>query len=312
MRASPTSCLVLGGGGFLGTNLCRRLLLRGWRTGGFGLHCRFRADMPGLAWHAGDFRDQAALAAALPGYDVVFHLVHTTVPYSANLDVERDLAENVTPSLKLLDLCRDLGVKRVVFISSGGTVYGAAAQVPTPESAPTNPLTAYAVTKLAIEKYLALYENLYRLDYRVLRLANPFGPYQVPSKGQGVIGALLASARKGEPMPVWGDGSVVRDYVFVDDVIDAMEAAIVDQSGERIFNIGSGEGRSLREVIAAVEQAMGQPIAVRMSAGRPLDVPRSVLDSARARAVLGWTPKTSFADGLQRTVAWWRTGAGDN
>jgi len=303
--------MVLGGGGFLGTNLSRRLLARGLRTGAFGLRCPFRADLPGLAWHAGDFRDPAALAAALPGYEIVFHLIHTTVPFSANLDAGRDLTENVAPSLRLLDLCRDLGGRRVVFISSGGTVYGAATQLPTPESAPTNPLTAYAVSKLTIEKYLALYENLHGLDYRVLRLPNPFGPYQVPTKGQGVIGALISSARKGEPMTIWGDGSVVRDYIFVDDVVDAMEAAMADASGERVFNIGSGQGRSLREVIDSVERLMGRRIDVRMTAARPLDVPKSVLDAARAEKTLGWRPKTGFEDGVRRTIAWWDSGAAE-
>src|SRR5205814_1087955 len=171
-------------------------------------HCPFRRDMDGLEWHQGDFRDEPALTAALSGFEIIFHLVHTTIPQSANLDIEKDLAENVTPSLKLLDISRTLGVRRVVFISSGGTVYGAAKEFPTPENAPTNPLTAYAVSKLAIEKYLAFYENLHRLDFRVLRLANPFGPFQVPTKGQGVIAALISRALEGAPMEIWGDGSV--------------------------------------------------------------------------------------------------------
>src|SRR5436190_17711521 len=100
--------------------------------------------MDGIEWHQGDFRDEAALTAAVSGFEIVFHLVHTTIPHSVNQDIEKDLGENVTPSLKLLDISRAVGVRRIVFISSGGTVYGAATELPTPESAPTNPLTAYA------------------------------------------------------------------------------------------------------------------------------------------------------------------------
>ena len=300
--------MVVGGGGFLGTNLCLRLLSRGGRVGAFGLRCPFRDKMPGLEWHTGDFRDDKALAGALNGFEIVFHLVHTTIPYSANLDIEKDLAENVTPSLKLLDMSRGLGVKRIIFISSGGTVYGAATQFPTPESAHTYPLTAYAVSKLAIEKYLALYENLYQLDFRVLRLANPFGPFQVANKGQGVIAALIAHALNREPMDIWGNGSVVRDYIYVDDVIDAMEAIILDQSDHRIFNIGTGQGRILREVITTVQRLMGVSIDTRMAEQRALDVPKSVLSIERAKAVLGWAPKTDFEDGVRNTIAWWKSG----
>jgi UDP-glucose 4-epimerase len=299
--------MVIGGGGFLGTNLCIRLLSRGWRVGAFGQHCPFRKDMEGIEWHQGDFRDEAALTAALSGFEVIFHLVHTTIPQSANLDIEKDLAENVTPSLKLFDISRALGVRRVVFISSGGTVYGAAKELPTPENAPTNPLTAYAVSKLAIENYLALYENLHRLDFRVLRLANPFGPFQVPTKGQGVIATLISRALKGAPMEIWGDGSVVRDYIFVDDVVDAMQSAIEDQSDHRIFNIGSGQSRTLHEVIATVQTLMDITLDIRTTERRPLDVPKSVLSIARAKSVLGWAPKTSFEEGVRRTIAWWET-----
>ena len=126
-------------------------------------------------------------------------------------------------SLALFDICRNSGVKRIVFVSSGGTIYGPSAQIPISETAPTDPITAYGVGKLAIEKYLALYEHLFGLDYRILRVANPFGPFQIPLKNQGVIAALISRALKNEPIEIWGDGSVVRDYIYVDDVVAALE-----------------------------------------------------------------------------------------
>jgi len=259
-----------------------------------------------VEWYQGDLSDTAALASAIESFDLVFHLVHANTPQSSNLDMVGEVQKNVISSLQLLEICRKLKVKRIVFVSSGGTIYGIAKEIPTGETAPTDPITAYGISKLAIEKYLALYEHLYGLSFRALRVANPFGPYQVPMKGQGVIAALISRALEKETIDIWGDGSVVRDYVFVDDVVDALQAASVDQSSERIFNIGGGQGRSLREVISAIEMQLGEKLSINWKPGRPIDVPKSILSIDRARKVLGWLPKTSFGDGLKQAVQWWQ------
>jgi UDP-glucose 4-epimerase len=304
------SFLVLGGGGFVGTNLCRRLATSGARVRAFGHSRAFPDELSGVEWHQGEFEDTAALTSAVASCDVVFHLVQATTPHSANLDIAGDLRHSVIPTLALLDICRKANVKRVVFISSGGTVYGAAKEVPTPETAATDPITTYGIVKLTIEKFLGLYEHLHGLSFRVLRVANPFGAFQLPAKGQGLIAMLLSRAINGLSTQIWGDGAVVRDYVFVDDVVDALQAAAVDTSAARIFNIGSGQGRSVRDVIAAVEAELGAPVPIEWSPGRPIDVPVSILSIERARHILGWTPKTEFAEGLRQTVEWWRARGG--
>ena len=309
MSMGKPSCIVLGGGGFMGINLCRRLACSGVRVRAFGRRCLFPEALDGVEWYQGDFSDAVALAAAIETYDVVFHLVYATTPHSANLDMAGDVQQNVMSTLALMDISRNLSVKRIVFVSSGGTVYGPMAQVPTPETAPTEPITAYGISKLAIEKYLALYERLHGLDYRILRVANPFGPYQVPMKNQGIIATLVSHALRQERIEIWGDGSVVRDYIFVGDVIDAMETAAADQGEGRIFNIGTGQGRSLREIIAAIEAQLGRRPDINWKPGRPIDVPVSVLAIDRARDVLGWAPKTPFEQGLEQTIAWWRSRA---
>lgn len=287
-------------------NLCRRLASSGARVRAFGRRCSFPQALEGVEWFQGDFSDTAILASAIESFDVVFHLVHTNTPQSASLDMAADLRQNVISSLALLEICRKLGVKRIVFVSSGGTVYGAAKQVPTPETSPTDPITAYGISKLAIEKYLALYERLYGLSFRVLRVANPFGPFQVPAKNQGIVAALISRALHQEEIEIWGDGSVVRDYIFVNDVIDALAAAVGDQGNERIFNIGSSHGRSLREVIGAIELKLGAQLPITWKPSRPIDVPTSVLSIDRAKAALGWSPKTSFEEGVEQTIDWWR------
>jgi len=300
-------CIVLGAGGFLGTNLCRWLIASGARVRAFGRQFLFPRELEGADVFQGDFSDPLTLAAAIEGHEVVFHLVHATTPQSANRDMIGDVQRSVVPSLALLDISRTLGVKRIVFVSSGGVIYGPAKLIPTPEIAPTDPITAYGVSKLAIEKYLALYEHLHGLDYRVLRVANPFGPFQMPRKNQGIVAALISRALNDESIEIWGDGTVVRDYIFVADVIHALATAASDQSGTRIFNVGTGQGRSLREVIAAIEQQLGKTLRIEWKPARPVDVPTSVIAVERAREVLGWVPKTSFEEGLKETIAWWRS-----
>jgi UDP-glucose 4-epimerase len=301
-----SSCIVLGGGGFLGTNLCRRLAGKGVHVRAFGRRCLFPHALDRVDWHAGDFSDSAALARAIEGHDIVFHLIHSKPANSTGLDLQEDLAQNVGSSLALLEICRKLGVKKIVFVSSGGTVYGAARQLPIPEDAPTNPIMGYGVSKLAIEKYLAVYEHLHGLCYRVLRLANPFGPFQLAVKGQGFIAHLISKALEDKPIEIWGDGSVIRDYIYVEDVIDSIEAAAADESDARIFNIGSGVGQSLNEVIAATERVLAKEIKREAQPHRAADVPASVLSINRAQEVLGWSPRTCFEDGLRLSVAWWQ------
>lgn len=297
-------CVVLGAGGFIGTNLCRSLLGRVDSLRAFGRRQTFPEALHGVEWLPGDFTDPTCIAAAVAGCDVVFHLVNATTPASANVDKLADLHANVASTLNLLDACRESGVRRVVFVSSGGTVYGIPNQVPTPETAPTNPITAYGISKIAIEKYLGLYEYLHGLEYRVLRVANPFGPYQTAVKSQGVIAAFLRGAMAGQPIEIWGDGSAIRDYIYVDDVVEALILTATHEGHSRIFNIGSGEGRNLNDIVDAIGGLLGKKIQVGHRPGRPVDVPVSILDTTFAANELGWRPRTPFKKGLQNTIEW--------
>ncbi len=300
-------CSVLGAGGFIGTNLCQALLRQGHSVRAFGRRQSFPDALCGCEWIPGDFLDPSSIATAISGCEVVFHLVTATTPASANVGKIADLNANVVSTLHLLDACRESGVRRVVFVSSGGTIYGIPSQVPTPETVPTNPITAYGISKLAIEKYLGLYEHLYGLEYRVLRVANPFGPYQVALKGQGVIAAFLFRALAGRPIEMWGDGSIIRDYVYIEDVVESMLLAATHKGGGRIFNIGSGEGRSLNDIVTAIDELLGMNIATERRPVRSVDVPVSILDTAFAAKDMGWRSSTPFEEGLRATIAWMRS-----
>jgi UDP-glucose 4-epimerase len=297
-------CAVLGAGGFLGTHLCQALAAADVDVRAFGRRMRFPEAMPRIDWIPGDFADTSSVAAAIEGCAVVFHLVSAATPASANVDTAADLRAHVAPTLDLLDACRAAGVKRIVFLSSGGTIYGIPSQVPIPETAPTDPITAYGVQKLAIEKYLHVYAHLHGLDYRVLRVANAYGPYQTATKNQGAVGAFARAALAGRPIEIWGDGTVVRDYVHAADVARACQQAAIHAGSTKVFNIGTSEGTSLNELVAALERQLGSKLDVRRRPGRALDVPRNVLDVTRAARDLGWQPAVTLDDGLAETLTW--------
>ena len=304
VNLSHLRCAVLGAGGFIGTNLCRALVGRVDSLRAFGRRQSFPEALRGCDWMPGDLTDPTCLPAAVAGCDVVFHLVNATTPASANVDKVADLNANVVSTLHLLDTCRETGVRRIVFVSSGGTIYGIPNQVPTPEIAPTNPITAYGISKLTIEKYLSLYDYLYGLEYRVLRVANPFGPYQTSIKNQGVIAAFVRRALIGKPIEIWGDGSITRDYIYIDDVVEALLLAATHEGNGHIFNIGSGVGRNLNDIVASISRLLGAKIPVERCPGRLVDVPVSILDTTFAARELNWRSRTGFEDGLNATISW--------
>lgn len=185
-------------------------------------------------------------------------------------------------------------------VSSGGTVYGVPQQVPIPETHPTEPTCSYGICKLAIEKYVALYRQLHGLDGLVLRVANPYGERQRLDATQGVVPVFLGKALRGEPLQIWGDGSTVRDFLHISDVVAALLAAARYAGEERLFNVGSGEGLSLNQLVDLLGSELQRPLAVEYLPARGFDVPTNVLCIERAQRCLGWSPQVPVAEGLHR------------
>lgn len=310
--AASRRYLVLGGGGFIGSHLVDALL-----NGGHHVRCfdrpntqligDYRENNEKFELYSGDFASEADIAGALQGCEVCFHLISTTLPKSSNADPIFDVESNVIGTVRLLDHAVKSGLRKIVFVSSGGTIYGVPKQIPILESHPTDPVCSYGITKLAIEKYLQLFHTLYGIDYTILRLANPFGERQRLQASQGAIAVFLGKVLRGEAVEIWGDGSVVRDYIYIKDVIDALMVAADEVPSEHVFNIGSGRGHSLNELLDAIEKVTGLIPQRRYLPSRTFDVPTSVLSIEKAKRLLNWEPKVTFQDGLQMFTNWLRT-----
>jgi UDP-glucose 4-epimerase len=301
-------CLVLGGGGFLGSHVCEALLKEGCHVRIFEKEWvnkeNVRHFLSQVEWVEGDFTNQKHLREIVKSMDYVIHCVGTTLPMSSNENPVYDISSNLIPTLYLLEALRNSDIKRIVFFSSGGTIYGSSESRPILEEHQTNPLCSYGIQKLAIEKYLRLYLYLYGLDYAILRVSNAYGERQRPHHSQGVVAVFLYKALKKEEIEVWGDGSVVRDYVYVSDVADAVVALLKYSGKHKLFNISSGVGLSVRDLIEKIEIVTGFRAKVSFTQGRAFDVSANVLDNSLAKKELLWNPRIGFEDGLKRTMAY--------
>lgn len=301
-------CLIFGGGGFLGSHLCDALLAKGYSVRIFDRPNlkRFREFLTheDVEWIEGDFLNQEDVVRAVSGCDIIYHLVSTTLPKSSNENPVYDIETNVVSTLHLLNLICKGDKKKIIFISSGGTVYGVPKSTIISEDHPTDPICSYGIGKLTIEKYLQLYHKLFNLDYTILRLSNPYGERQRATAAQGAVAVFVYKALKSEMIEIWGDGSIVRDYLYISDAVEAMIAAIDFEKSPRVFNIGSGVGYSLNEILKEIESIIDRPIARHYKIGRMLDVPTNVLDIERAKNFLCWKPQIDFRQGLARAFTW--------
>lgn len=289
--------LILGAGGFIGKNLVSILVKDSNNE-------LFLFDLNNLDYFLnygknnikiinGNFTEDYDFDKITEGIDVVFHLISSTTPSTSNKRIDLEMKANIIVTIKLIEACVKNNVNRVIFLSSGGTVYGKEACKLLKEDCKTYPISSYGIQKITIEKLLYLYNYLYGLDYRVIRLANPFGPYQNPNTGLGVITTFLYRALKNETIQVFGDGSVVRDYIYIDDAIKGIinisfdkllynrELSKESNLEECVYNLGSGQGNSINNVIDTIEKVLNRKVDVQYIESRKVDVPYNVLDISR-------------------------------
>ena len=301
-------CVIFGGGGFLGAAISDRLLLDGHELRIFeksSIH-KYRQFEPNekIEWMTGDILNKNDINNAIDGYDVVVHLISTTLPKSSNEDPIYDIQSNLISSINLLDSMVKKEVNKIIFISSGGTIYGRPKYLPIDEKHPTDPMVSYGIVKLAIEKYILMYNHLYNLNGTILRVSNPYGEHQRIGGGQGAVGVFVNDAINHKTIKIWGDGKVKRDYIYVKDVAEAFAKAITYSGQQRIFNISSGYGTSINELIKKIEYVIGYEIDREYLPGRPFDVPTSILSNELAKNCLEWMPTVTLDEGLYRTTHW--------
>ncbi|UOA09530.1 NAD-dependent epimerase/dehydratase family protein [Methylobacter sp. S3L5C] len=301
---------IFGGGGFIGSTIADRLLKDGHQLRIFERPrvepYRQFLDGERVEWLTGDLMSVHDVSSAIDDVDVILHLVSTTLPKNSNDDPIYDVQSNLVATLQLLNAMVAKQVRKIVFISSGGTVYGNPVYLPIDEKHPTEPRVSYGITKLAIEKYLLMYQELHGINANILRVANPFGERQRVETAQGAVGVFLSKAIQNQPIEIWGDGSVTRDYLYVSDVAEAFALAVNYEGTNSVFNISSGVGTSLNDMIVLLEKVLGREVIRHYQPGRPFDVPISVLDNSLARQELGWEPKVRIEDGIVKTAAWMR------
>ncbi len=301
--------LVTGGNGFIGSHLVDGLAASGkHEVLVLGTRPRPYDALPAdVTFVQGDVRDANLLGCLLADYEIeaVYHAAWSSISETAIQNQTADIEKNLVPLVRLLDACRDSDVRRVLFLSTGGAVYGLPRTSLVTEEHPTHPISPYGITKLAAEKYLRMYRELHGLEYVILRPSVPYGPRQDPNRRQGAVTTFTHRALQGEPITIWGEGESLRDYFYVGDMltplINAME---IPFAGDMTFNLAGKRGYTLLELVSVLEEVLNVRVRVEHCERRKFDVPRLELDSSAAADRLGWCDRTSLVEGIRRTADW--------
>lgn len=259
------------------------------------------ANRKNVRVYIADYNKKSSFAEAVSGCDLVFHLISTTCPATSNQSIAEEISVNVSVTVSLLEACVKARIGRFIFISSGGTVYGQK-MCPVSEKEMTDPVNTYGIQKLAIEKLLFLYHHLYGLEYKIARLSNPYGPYQRPNGRLGALTTFLYKALHEEKITIYGNGNTVRDYLYIDDVIRALLVLSTERCSKNIYNIGSGTGTSLNELIGLIEQETGLKLETEYLPARSVDLEKNILDVSRFETEFGKIQTIKLAEGIRKLI----------
>ncbi|HOA06171.1 MAG TPA: NAD-dependent epimerase/dehydratase family protein, partial [Candidatus Fermentibacter daniensis] len=297
----------IGGAGFIGTHLVSELLATGRTVTILDRRTDAIQELPrGADYVAGDFGQCQLIRELLCNHEEVIHLAYTSVPKTSFENPFSDLLENLPPTVQLFAETAESG-RKLLFVSSGGTVYGEAGTLPIREDHPTRPISPYGLTKLTLEGYAHLYAVTHGLKFVCVRPANAFGPGQKPFTGQGFIASAMTSMMRGLPVTVFGQRGTVRDYIYVGDLAAGIVSALEKGRPSEIYNLGSGVGRTNMDVIEAITpllEGLAYKIRIEHLPERTFDVRANILDSGKLHKDTGWSPTTPFDKGLLRTREW--------
>lgn len=307
-------CLVVGGNGFIGKNLVEVLLDEGFEVVVFDISISNIKNLINknekVTYIEGDVSNIPYLVNASKGCQQVVWLIHTTVPATSMYDIEFDLQSNIPPLIKfVLQLIKLNKIKKFIYLSSGGTVYGEPDTIlPINEDYKKDPISSYGLTKLVAEEYLSFLFKKSKIDAYILRPSNVYGKYQNLKKPQGLIGHVLKSVLLKESFNIYGDGSIIRDYIHVKDVSRAIKYCLTfaEKSNENplILNVGSGIQKSINDILIALVDIIGEPIKYNNLPERSFDCKFNVLDINKSKNTLSWKPIISLEEGLREVWEW--------
>lgn len=310
MKSKSTNTLVIGGAGYIGAHLVPQLIATGRKVTVLGRSAMLQVELHAdVTYVVGDFAQQNLIRRLLDTHQEVVHLAYASVPNSSFANPLADLLQNLPPTVQLFSEAADRGVK-LVFVSSGGTVYGEAVELPIRETHATKPISPYGVTKLTLENYAYLYAATHGLKFICVRPANAFGVGQRPFIGQGFIATAMASAMKGMPIHIYGEQGTIRDYLYVSDLASGIVSALEHGKLSETYNLGSGLGLSNFDVVQAFKPLLfeiGCEVCIENLPERAFDVRANVLDASKLNKHTGWARKVTFEEGLCRTRDWLRT-----
>ncbi|MBC9933808.1 NAD-dependent epimerase/dehydratase family protein [Chitinophaga qingshengii] len=301
--------LVLGGYGFLGSNVidyAERCLNKQYNFIVFDFYVNhpLQAQFSNvLKSYKGDFTNQEDLRTifAENKIDYIFHFISTTVPSTSNNNIVYDIESNLVPTIHLLDLAREYGIKNVVYISSGGAIYGTASKYVHKEEDPLHPISSYGIVKMSIEKYLKLYNHLHGIDYLAIRLSNPYGAYHLSEK-QGLINVALRKALKRESFEVWGDGTNIKDYIYAEDFARIIFRLLQKKVINKVINVGSGKGYSINELLEIVK-GLVPSFEIKYQDVKSFDVPKVILDTSEMTGFIDFD-LLDIESGINKTYKW--------
>jgi UDP-glucose 4-epimerase len=297
--------LVLGGCGFIGSHLTESLIKKNLNVSIFDKKNipEFLKKKYKIEYYQGTLTDRRLIAEALKKVDIVFHLISSTVPSTSNQDPIYDIKTNLIGTINLLQEMVYNNVKKIVYLSSGGTVYGNPKFNPVNEDHSLRPISSYGIVKIAIENYIYMFQKIYGIDFIILRPSNAYGPRQGHTGIQGIIGTLLYKYLQNETINIWGDGSIVRDYIYVGDLVQlCIKSGLSNING--IFNAGSGYGVSINELISIIQKTLDIKFKINYLPARKFDVQKIILDISKTKKAFNWLPEVSIEEGIKRQWHW--------
>lgn len=295
--------LILGGSGFIGLKIVEKLCKNNNVIVGDIIESPKISQLQNVSFVYIDFVNTTDFTPYLQKIDTVIHLVSTVLPSEGTENLNCEIRENVFSTINLLDSMVNAGVKKLIFISSGGTVYGEGDKKQTNEGFEKHPISKYGVHKLVIEKYIHLYYKFHNIDYRVIRLSNPYGSLEKINKKQGIIPVIIDNIISKNTIHIWGDGENIRDYIHIDDAIEAFFAVDRYDGEYKIFNVGTGKGYTLNQIISIIIKELNCEMpTIKFEEARKCDVRKNILDISLLNKCTGWRPQIELEDGIKRYI----------